>query len=250
MVITMSFDHTVRHRVFPRYFKFSALLFLAFSVLVAITCAGWLLEKHHFHLREIVVSQYLTQVDNPLLDVLSLAAAYGFATVPALVLTVVISTWLSWRGNHLVFHPDLPGFQPSRLENWQLGAHFAAITLSGWAGAAVIKPLVTRERPDPLLLDFPLAPKGGFLSFPSGHTAFATGLFLAFALVVVPVKWRTLSVILALLGGAAVGFTRVYVGAHFVTDAVAGLFAGCAGVVIYLIFSRIFQEKRKHVPNV
>lgn len=227
----MSFNPWVLHCSFHRFFKVLVPYWAPLFILFAVAATGWVLEEKEFHLQEIRVSQFLTAVDNPLLDAISLGVAYGFATVPALLLTLSLAGAVGWwRG-------------------WRAAAQFTALTLAGWLGAAVIKPLVSRARPNPLLLDFPLAPKGGSFSFPSGHTAFATGLFLALALVVAAAQWRTYAVAVALLGALGVGFTRVYVGAHFVSDTLAGLISACAGVSIYLIFARNYAEKRNDVPS-
>ncbi|MFI9723376.1 phosphatase PAP2 family protein [Streptomyces sp. NPDC052396] len=69
---------------------------------------------------------------------------------------------------------------------------------------------------------------GGYLSYPSGHTAFVTALALAVAL---PATGRlglgrtagTLLVLaVALVAGAAMGWTQVALGAHYPTDVLGG----------------------------
>ncbi|MDF4252053.1 phosphatase PAP2 family protein [Streptomyces sp. WMMB303] len=69
---------------------------------------------------------------------------------------------------------------------------------------------------------------GGYLSYPSGHTAFATALALA---VTLPAAGRLglgrtagplLVFAAALAGGAAMGWAQVALGAHYPTDALGG----------------------------
>uniref|UniRef100_UPI003D725C56 phosphatase PAP2 family protein n=1 Tax=Streptomyces qinglanensis TaxID=943816 RepID=UPI003D725C56 len=69
---------------------------------------------------------------------------------------------------------------------------------------------------------------GGYLSYPSGHTAFATALALAVALPVVGrlglgrAAGTLLVCAAALVGGAAMGWAQVALGAHYPTDALGG----------------------------
>jgi undecaprenyl-diphosphatase len=86
------------------------------------------------------------------------------------------------------------------------------------------KVIVDRTRPD-------IDPLTGFSSssFPSGHSAQAAAMFAAFALVLG--RRRTRPVRAALAGAAAfiaisVAATRVLLGAHWLTDVMAGLAVG------------------------
>lgn len=69
---------------------------------------------------------------------------------------------------------------------------------------------------------------GGYLSFPSGHTALATALALVAALVatgMLRLRRRAatlLPLVAAALAGAAMGWAEVALGAHYPTDALGG----------------------------
>ncbi|MGW9029168.1 phosphatase PAP2 family protein [Streptomyces sp. NPDC055722] len=69
---------------------------------------------------------------------------------------------------------------------------------------------------------------GGHLSYPSGHTAFATALALVVALLVTGRlglgRTAGMSLVLAagLVAGAAMGWAQVVLGAHYPTDALGG----------------------------
>ncbi|MFE7512729.1 phosphatase PAP2 family protein [Streptomyces sp. NPDC057540] len=69
---------------------------------------------------------------------------------------------------------------------------------------------------------------GGFLSFPSGHTAFLTAFAVAVALLVAGrlglgrAAGTSLVLAAALAGGAVMGWAQVVLGAHYPTDTVGG----------------------------
>jgi membrane-associated phospholipid phosphatase len=77
---------------------------------------------------------------------------------------------------------------------------------------------------------------GGYLSFPSGHTAFATALALVLAMVAVerlelgPVSGTALVLGVAFLTGAVMGWTEIALSAHYPTDAVGGFCTALAVV--------------------
>lgn len=92
----------------------------------------------------------------------------------------------------------------------------------------VIKNLVRRPRP-PARID--LAHAQGF-AFPSGHSASAFFVFLTLAVLVTRISRRRLTRIAAwtcaVLIGIAVAWSRAYLGAHWVSDVIAGaLISGC-----------------------
>jgi len=103
----------------------------------------------------------------------------------------------------------------------------------GGGGIAVVvltaKLLVGRQRP---ASPFALIPTPGF-SFPSGHAtgASAAGLLGAWILCSWVVRsWRAQVVIWAMTGAAIglIGFSRLYLGVHYVTDVLAGWLLGAA----------------------
>ena len=92
-----------------------------------------------------------------------------------------------------------------------------------------LKELVARARPDPALA---LVQESGF-SFPSGHAVFAAAFFGA--LIVLTGRWSVLRERSGLRGALrgtllllilAVGASRVYLGAHWPSDVIAGFLSG------------------------
>ncbi|MEU3022556.1 phosphatase PAP2 family protein [Nocardiopsis alba] len=97
------------------------------------------------------------------------------------------------------------------------------------AGSSVIKHLVRRRRPDSSAVPAARVPYRSYSSssFPSGHTAAATG----FALGISTDSPPSLTVpVLALAG--AVGFSRVHSGVHYPGDVLAGMAVGAASALL------------------
>lgn len=64
-------------------------------------------------------------------------------------------------------------------------------------------------------------------SFPSAHTAQATAFFLSAALIAfqfLPPVWATLFAVLSLLIIGIVGYSRIYLQVHYLSDVLAGMF--------------------------
>jgi undecaprenyl-diphosphatase len=101
-----------------------------------------------------------------------------------------------------------------------------------------IKILVHRHRPfvDGWFVDW-----SGY-SFASGHTIGATLLYGQLALFIFPLirgrRGRALVFAAAILVVVLVGFSRIALGAHYVTDVLAGMFLGTSWLTVCLLVSR------------
>ncbi|WP_235940677.1 phosphatase PAP2 family protein [Paramicrobacterium fandaimingii] len=99
----------------------------------------------------------------------------------------------------------------------------------GLSAAAVqgVKQLVGRARP----LDMLVISDHG--SFPSGHTANAATVAVVLGIVL----RRTWVWVVGVLGIAVMAFTRTYLGAHWITDTLAGTLIGaCVAIIVWAPF--------------
>jgi undecaprenyl-diphosphatase len=116
------------------------------------------------------------------------------------------------------------------LRLWRLAGIWAVTTLTGFKVVEVLKAYYDRPRPefaDPLVF-------GMSGAFPSGHTADAAMFYGMLAYLIIRatrrVGWFTAPVLLAIV--AAVGFTRAYLGVHWLSDVVGGWLFGFAWVAL------------------
>ena len=107
----------------------------------------------------------------------------------------------------------------------------------------LLKVLVQRQRP---FVDGPFVDWSGY-SFASGHTIGATLLYGQLLLFILPVlksrHLRVLSIFSAALLVVVVGFTRVALGAHFLTDVLAAIAFGIIWLAFCLIAGQPMRRK-------
>ena len=122
---------------------------------------------------------------------------------------------------------------------------YAAAALSGWALSGLAKLAVQRPRPHviPRLMH-----GAGWFSYPSGHSMLAPIIF-GLGIIVWAAPWpspalRRAALVLAALFALAIGFSRVYVGAHFPSDVLGGLLLGTAWSALALLW----WERVREVP--
>jgi uncharacterized protein (TIGR03382 family) len=150
-------------------------------------------------------------VDHPaFVTAMKVVSTIGSAPV-YLVVFGVLAAWLVWR-------------RRVRL------AIFVVVAMTGNALLnALVKLAVDRARP---VLPRPVAHAHG-TSFPSGHAESATVAACVLLLVFLPALrgWRRFAAIaLAVVAVLAIGFSRVALGVHYVSDVVAGYALGAAWV--------------------
>jgi len=142
--------------------------------------------------------------------VMQLISDSGSAVVWIVVLALV-SGWLLWRR------------RPRH-------ALFVVITAAGSSLLnEAVKTAVHRLRP---VLTHPVAREQG-LSFPSGHAQSATVGYAVLLLVLLPIvygAWRRSAVTFAVVMVLAIGFSRIALGVHYVSDVVGGYVLGAAWV--------------------
>jgi membrane-associated phospholipid phosphatase len=165
------------------------------------------------------LSSFLQQL--AYLDRAALDASEALRTAPLTACFVILSAW--WvKGPLIIAAGGLADVRTQR--RLPVAASSAALCLAvGSALAALLKELVDRARPalaDPAFTALTATPASP--SFPSGHavTAFAT----AAAVGALHPRLRLPLFVLA----ALVGFSRIYLGVHYLFDVVAGAAIGTA----------------------
>jgi undecaprenyl-diphosphatase len=147
----------------------------------------------------------------PFVTAMNTLSTLGSAPVYIAVFAVVVG-WLLWR----------------RLPRLAL---FVVVTVAGSSLLnQVVKVAVDRSRP---VLPDPVAHANG-MSFPSGHAQSAVVAYSVLLLVFLPVLRGTLrptAVAVAVLMVLGIGFSRVALGVHYVSDVLAGYVLGGAWVL-------------------
>jgi membrane-associated phospholipid phosphatase len=121
----------------------------------------------------------------------------------------------------------------------------AAVIALAFGGSALLNPLLKllfhRKRPELAFVHLDT------YSFPSGHAAVSTATFTTIAFLLGR-RYRSLRARLAIaLGTAAaillVGFSRLYLGAHYLSDVLAGISFGFAWAMLCLIGYTLWGER-------
>lgn len=132
-----------------------------------------------------------------------------------------------------------------RARAWDRLLAFTLTMVGGSALNIILKHLFHRQRP---VLENPLVTLSSF-GFPSGHTMGATLLygFLALLAAQSMKTWRErMSVwIAAGLMIAAVGLSRIYLGAHYLTDVLAAIAAAAAWLAPCWTMVEVFRKRRR-----
>jgi len=103
------------------------------------------------------------------------------------------------------------------------------------------KLLLQRSRPEV----FPPLSVETTMSFPSGHTLTAVGVYGYIAVLL----WKRDHKLLAWLSGAwvfMIGFSRVYLGAHYPTDVLASLIEGAGNLIFLSIIEKRINQASPH----
>jgi membrane-associated phospholipid phosphatase len=170
--------------------------------------AGWF----HAHLTQTFVS------------VLRAFTEFGSAEWIGLVLfgLVLFFVWKRWWPSLVTLVVAVPG----------------GMLLNEW-----VKFLVHRQRP---FVDGPFVDWSGY-SFASGHTIGATLLYGQLLLFILPAlkarHWRLLSIFSAISLVALVGFSRIALGAHFLTDVLAAIFFGIIWLALCLFAAKPMRTR-------
>ena len=124
---------------------------------------------------------------------------------------------------------------------------FALAVITGLAIGAqsafvpLVKDIIQRPRPTALYSG------AEAFSFPSGHATQSMTLFGILSVIVaanlVP-RWRPLAFGIAIVAAITVAFTRLYLGAHWLSDVTAGF---CLGLTVTMIFAYVSRRRDKAI---
>lgn len=129
----------------------------------------------------------------------------------------------------------------------RLAVFLAVTTLGGGLLGTAVKMAV--DRPRPSLVD-PVATAHG-QSFPSGHSMSSTVVYGALLLVFLPVVTRRLRpVLIAGVGAlvAAIGFSRLALGVHYISDVLGGFVLGLAWLAASVAAFSTWRVERGRPP--
>ncbi len=118
--------------------------------------------------------------------------------------------------------------------NMRLALSGAAIPATLLVGA-LLKLLFERARP---VTEYAMNMKIHTFSFPSGHSSGSTvayGLLAYFAFMKLPTPWNAIVGLAVAVLPVFVGLSRIYLGAHFPSDVVAGWILGLAALFIIIL---------------
>lgn len=143
---------------------------------------------------------------------------------------------VTWCGSLYLLLPaasliGLALLRQARLEEALLLVSSLAVTV---AAVHAVKRLIRRPRPESLETLVAMPPDW---SFPSAHTAQATAFFLCLCLIawrLLPSPWQWAGNIFCLALCLAVGWSRLYLRVHHLSDVLAGFFLG--GLVVATLF--------------
>ncbi|MES2876188.1 MAG: phosphatase PAP2 family protein [Patescibacteria group bacterium] len=106
---------------------------------------------------------------------------------------------------------------------------------------AILKMLFERARP---LTEYAMNMKLQTFSFPSGHSSgsmIAYGLLAYIAFTKLPAPWNYVTATALMAIPLFVGLSRVYLGAHFPSDVIAGWLLGASALILVVFVLRPFS---------
>ena len=108
-----------------------------------------------------------------------------------------------------------------------------------------LKVIFQRARPH---FDDPLLTLTSY-SFPSGHTMAATVFYGVLCAIILPRvsagRWKVITILAAIFMIALVGFSRIYLGVHYLSDVIGAMLEGAAWLTICLTAFETFQRSRR-----
>ena len=151
--------------------------------------------------------------------------------------------WITWFGDGLFSVLVIIYFLLRR--SWSKATQVTAAFLLSALVAQIMKNLFSMPRPKQFFQPgaYPYFIDGvtnhGFASFPSGHTTTIFALVTLLAIFTPSQRQK----IAFLLAGVLVGYSRIYLGQHFLNDVLMG---SCIGAIVAILVHWIFVARGEH----
>lgn len=125
------------------------------------------------------------------------------------------------------------------------GIYLAESFAANVAFTYLLKKTINRRRPGEIDPTFSVLTPASSRSFPSGHTSEAFSL--ATSLTIALPKWYVIAPAYAFAG--LVGYSRMYLGAHYPSDVIAGALVGSATAWLSYQFNKKIVQRKKSAPR-
>jgi undecaprenyl-diphosphatase len=163
---------------------------------------------------------------------------------------VILSTWLSSYGMAVItviFVVYLLVSQKLKSLDAPLTVYFYTICSYGWSGIVgdVLKEIFARPRPAVTFgSEIMVLSQAVTSAFPSGHATKSIALILPFIFLVDDSKnlHKAIKIVIAFIAGG-VCFSRVVLGAHYVSDVVAGMGMALTGLPFSMLFANMVLRR-------
>ena len=165
-------------------------------------------------------------------------------------LAIAVLKAISFTGKpiFLLFAIGLPGAWVLRHGGRKLAVFLAVTCIGGGVVDTIVKVVVGRPRPE---VDEPIITAFG-QSFPSGHSMQAVVCYGALLLVFLPLlsgRARTSAIAATAVLIVAIGFSRLTLGVHYISDVVGGYVLGAAWLLASVAAFEIWREERGRRPT-
>lgn len=160
-----------------------------------------------------------------------------------LAITMLKAISFTGKPIFLLFAVGLPVLWVLRNGGRKLAVFLAVTSVGGGAIDTVVKVAVGRPRPE---VDEPIISAFG-KSFPSGHSMQAVVCYGALLLVFLPLlegRRRTAAIVATATLIALIGFSRLSLGVHYVSDVLGGCVLGAAWLIASVAAFEIWREDR------
>lgn len=163
-------------------------------------------------------------------------ALMAAARIEPLTVAAEFLDWLGGGWRAVVAVPMTVIVVLALMRRWWAIAYFVAASLFSVALVQIMKTLFARARPEEILVT------SDFGSFPSGHVTNATTLMVVL-IILIRKTWMT---IVGVMWIVAMALSRTYLGAHWLTDTMAGVVIGTGAALIMLGAFSARLEREDH----